>query len=514
MHHFLTLPPRIEHIEDYYEPGFGYLVAAAMLVRGQTPAGGAALSWVFGLLGIVLAWALTQRHGSRVALTAAAIVALEPWSILYGGLLMKEATVAVLALLFVEFLRRGLEAPAAPRRLGIGLGLATVGVGLIQYELIPILGLTTTIVLARCRRDALVWYLAGSGVAVAVLAGATWAILGVPISAKYAFFLGRAPGDPDPIQTRRLMGTLGPTLLPLDYLATAILTRWYPLLLVLAAVGIGAPSTRPAEKAIFISFTVALLYMHAVAHDLWARDFIPLTCVLALPAAVALNDARRWWLRPWGLALAVAALFFVIGAPLLLGWLGRWGLVLPGSWPLIGAAVATSLALFGILWWIGRRWPNARASRAVPAVLLLGLAWSFWSQLPYPRIDDNPQFPNYEIERARRERVCEWIASSVPPGPLIAPVPAEAAYYSGFPAIVMPESLRAGTLDRLAARYHASYLLVEPGSLPESALAANSLTALGSREGCRLFALRGGLTIGSSPEASGRSLQDSTRKSR
>src|SRR5262249_41043287 len=51
MHHFLTLPPRIAHIEDYYEPAFGYLVAVAMLLRGQTPAGGAALSWIFGLLG-------------------------------------------------------------------------------------------------------------------------------------------------------------------------------------------------------------------------------------------------------------------------------------------------------------------------------------------------------------------------------------------------------------------------------------------------------------------------------
>ena len=35
----------------------------------------------------------------------------------------------------------------------------------------------------------------------------------------------------------------------------------------------------------------------------------------------------------------------------------------------------------------------------------------------------------------------------------------------------MPESLRAGTLDRLAARYGVRYLLVEPGSLPESAIA-------------------------------------------
>jgi hypothetical protein len=507
MHHFLTSPPAVTHIEDYYEPAFGYLLAAVMLVRGQTPAGAAALSWIFGLLGIALVWGFSRRHGSRVAMTAAAIVAFEPWSILYGGLIMKEATVAVIALLFLELLRRSLEMPITQRRLGALLGLATVGAGLFQYELIPILGLTTTIVLARCRRDALGWYLTVSALAVVTLVGVTWATIGVPISAKYAFFLGRAPGDPDPIAIRRFSGALGPALLPFDYLGTAILTRWYPLLLVLAAVGIRRSTI--ADRAIVLSFTLALVYLHAVAHDLWARDFIPLTCVLSRPAAMALNDPECWWRRPWGPALAVATLFFVIGAPPLLLWLRGLGFVLTGPWPRIGTAAFASLALFGIFWTIGKRWSNAWATLAIPAAMGIGLAWSFWTELPYPRINLNPQFPDYEIERARRERVCDWIAASFSPGPIIARIPAEVSFYSGFPAIVMPESLRAGTLDRLAVRYGVRYLLVEPGSLPESAIAGSSLTPLGDREACRLFAFRPG-TGGEGT----RSPVNSTRKSR
>ena len=96
----------------------------------------------------------------------------------------------MIALLFLELLRRSLEMPITQRRLGALLGLATVGAGLFQYELIPILGLTTTIVLARCRRDALGWYLTVSALAVVTLVGVTWATIGVPISAKYRVLPG------------------------------------------------------------------------------------------------------------------------------------------------------------------------------------------------------------------------------------------------------------------------------------------------------------------------------------
>src|SRR5262249_39938006 len=95
---YTTLPATISHVESYYELAFGYLLARVMHVVGAKPIAGCLLSFACGVLTTLLTIAFTRRHGTRVALVAAAIVALEPWSIYYSGVVMKEALIALLTL--------------------------------------------------------------------------------------------------------------------------------------------------------------------------------------------------------------------------------------------------------------------------------------------------------------------------------------------------------------------------------------------------------------------------------
>lgn len=425
IHHFLARPPGIVHAEDYYEPAFGYLVAPALLVGGEKPAAAAAVSLVFGLLAVFLVSRLARRHGPDVALIAAAIVAFEPWSIYYSGLLMKEATVTVVVLAFLELLRRGAGGSDPPGRAGLVLGAATVAAGLLQYELIPIAGLAGIVVLAVNRRAALPGYLLGAGLCLAALTALTWVLIGVPISAKYAFALGQSLGDPDRLAPVRDFGQSLRALFPFRYIGWAIVSAWYPPLILLAALGAAAASVSRVERTILLAFGAAFLCLHAIPQDLWCRDFIPMTAVLATPAALAFSRAAPWRARTWS------------------------------------APVAWAMAL--------------------------GLAVNFWLLLPYPAIYLDAPYPNYEIERAHRQRVGDWLRRSVPPGPVLAEVPAEIALYSGFPAVALPTLARQGTLERLAARYRVRYLLVEPGALPDGMLRTLHLRAVGECEGSRLF---------------------------
>jgi hypothetical protein len=78
---------------------------------------------------------------------------------------------------------------------------------------------------------------------------------------------------------------------------------------------------------------------------------------------------------------------------------------------------------------------------------------------------------------------------TVPRGPVLALHPEEVAYYSGFPAVVMPDTFHPGSVARVAARYGLRYLLVEPGTMPDSVVRTLPTQLLGEREGCRLYAL-------------------------
>jgi hypothetical protein len=489
IHHFLSRPRTIAHVEDYYEPAYAYLPALAMLLGGERHSAALWSSFALGVIGVWLVWKLARRDGAWPALLAGAIVAFEPWSIYYSGVLMKEAAVSVVVLAFLECLRRGVTSGRASVQTGFALGLATIAAGLFQYELIPILGITSIVTLARHRPASLIAYLASSGTALAALAGVTWLESGVLISAKYAFVLGHVPGDPDQVASAAAAG--GRTLWPFPYLGRSVLTMWYPTLLLLAVLGAFSPRTDRVERTLLLTFLASHLYLHAIPQDLWSRDFIVLTAVLARPAALALWAPREWWLAGGRTAPLWALLFFLWAA----GAIGRW--VIPalahgatwGFWAHVGLYVVLSIPAFLAAWGVARSRFAPAWARLTPIVVGLALAADFEVSLPYQRIFVNAEFPTNEIERARRERVCHWMAGVVPRAPVIARNPEEVEWYSGFPAVQVPEVFHPGGVGRLVARYGIRYLLDERGSIPDSVIASLPVQKIGEREGCRLYAL-------------------------
>jgi len=488
IHHYLSRPRTISHVEDYYEPLFGYPVALAMAVGGGTPAAAAQSSVVFGLLAVGMVWALARRHGPAAALLAAAIVAFEPWAIYYSGVLMKEALVNVLALAFLWLARREIEREAPAWQTGLRLALATVAAGLFQYEILPILGLTVAVTLGLYRRRALPAFLLGTAVLLGALVAVTWVTSGVPLSAKFLYFLGRVPGDPEPAAVVHGLNRSVRSLLPLEYLGRTVLLAWYPLVLFLGLAGVFAPGMAPVERSLTLAFVGAHLYLHAIPVDLWSRDFIVLTFVLARPAALALVGGA-WRERRALAAAAWALLFFLWVAPALVSALaGRFPLMRAwGLWPRVAAGLALALPVLALGLAVARTHAFGWLKRATPALLALALAAGFWTMLPYPSIWANAQCPDFEIERARRERVSQWMRDSVARGPVLALHPEEVAYYSGFPAVVMPDAFHPGSVARLAARYGLRWLLVEPGVMPDSVVRALPVRLVGEREGCRLY---------------------------
>ena len=483
IHHYLSRPRVIAHVEDYYEPLFAYPVALAMALGGGTPSAAARSSVVFGVLGVALVWALARRHGPGVALAAAAIVAFEPWSIYYGGVLMKEALVSVLALGFLWLAQREIAREAPAWRTGLRLALATVAAGLFQYELIPILAATVTVALIVHRRGALLAYAAFVALLAGALLAVTWATMGVPLSAKFLYFLGRLPGDPEPQAVARGMNLSIRSLLPLEYIGRNVLLSWYPLVLFLGLAGLFMRAVTPLERTLMLAFLGSHLYLHAVPVDLWHRDFIVLTFVLARPAALALLGG--WREGRWRAPAAWAALFFLWAAPILVGILaGARGF---GLWPRVAIGLALAMLALALGIAVARTRGGAWLARATPALLAVALAAGFWVQLPLPAIWANAQSPGFEIERARRERVSHWMRDTVARAPVLALHPEEVAHYSGFPAVVMPDAFRPGSVARLAARYGVRYLLVEPGAMPDSVVGTLPVRLLGEREGCRLY---------------------------
>jgi hypothetical protein len=424
-----------------------------------------------------------------VALAAAAVVAFEPWAVYYGGVLMKEALVTVLVPAFLWLARREIERDGPGWRAGIRLALATIAAGLFQYELLPILALTSVAGLAGHRRGALAAYVLATAALAGALMAVTWITMGVPLSAKFLYFLGRVPGDPEPVSVGHGLERSVRSLLPLEYIGRSVLLSWHPLMLFLGLVGLFHRDTARRERTLTLSFLVAHLYLHAVPVDLWHRDFIVLTVVLARPAALAL--ARG----PWGerrvlVAAAWALLFFLWASPALVraalapiatrhGW---------GLWPMVAAGLAFALPVLALGPALARTRAGGWLTRATPALLAISLAAGCWAQLPYPAIWVNAQSPDFEVERARRERVSHWVRDTVARGPVLALHPEEVAYYTGFPAVVMPDAFHPGSVERLAARYGVRYLLVEPGAMPDSVVGALPVRLLGEREQCRLYA--------------------------
>lgn len=150
---YLATPAQITHLEDYYEPLYGAL--CGLLMGKPTYAGSLRLSFLTNL-GQLLAififtfflarrtFQQTVHTAAQSALLALSLLAIHPLFIQRSASLMKESVIGFVYLLFalgVLFLwdRKGS---------GFILGVSCVGIGLLQYESLPILFTSVFLTLA------------------------------------------------------------------------------------------------------------------------------------------------------------------------------------------------------------------------------------------------------------------------------------------------------------------------------------------------------------------------------
>lgn len=463
--HYLSRPERIPHVEDYYEPVFAWLLAVPVAIGGGDEGAGRWLAFVCGLLTVALVAWMARGFGMRAALLAGAIVAIEPWSVYYSAVVMKETAVAAVVLVFLAAARRLLAPEHAAWRAGLALGALAVAASLIQYELMPILFVTAVVPVLLHRRAALAGVIAGYALAALALLGVTQAALGVPVSAKLGFFFGSVLTTPEPMV--RASGSLLERLLPVRYAADQIAAVGSPLLLALAAIGARFGGVARVEVTTAAAFLAAFLWVHAVPGDLWARDFIPLVAVAAPWAGAALSGAGGWWRRPWALPLAVAALVLTVAEPV------SWRLVrIAGLEPahgvftwttaaslLIAATVAAAMALFG-------RVTAVRAPALTAGALIAGLLAAQWLSLPLPAIPGNPQFPHYAERRAHLTAVGAEVRTLIDSGPLMCREPWQLERDTGLDCVLLPLPATARAIETVRARYGVQYLLVGPLEAP------------------------------------------------
>jgi hypothetical protein len=511
---YTSLPAAISHLESYHEPAYAYLLAAFMALFGSTAAVGCAVSLVFGVLAPLLTYAFARRHGPGAAVVAAALVALEPWSIYYSGVLMKETLVSVLVLLAIEGLRRRVQVQGSSLAVGLGTAAVVLAAASFEYELLPVLAITAVVALAITRRDALpVFLVATVAVTLAGLA-ATHLWLGAPLSGKLEFFVGRRLWTTAAHGPSTHVSFVGPLrFMPFGYIAASLLMRWYVPVLVLAWVGSRGKGLERLDLVLPATFVACYLYIHGVPHDLWERDFVPLLPVLAPFAAKAICRGRLWAValgrghrRVADLARGCVAVALIAGTMVGVGLvyeLHREG-VLRARWlpwtALIGAAVmvAAFVALLSRLSFVFR----VPAVQRVLPVLAFGAVLAAYSQvLPWRDIYRNAQFPGFADELSARQQACTLLRDIDPQAPVMASLPAETHLTSGHPTVLLPIPHDPRTIEAIGRRYGVRYLLIGEMDLEPRLREALELEPVASRAGYMLYAFPGAMARHDAPPA-------------
>ena len=483
--HWLSRPASVSHAEDYYEPAFAALLAPVTLLGGG-PRAVALVPLLFSMLGVGLAWRLACRFGRRAALAAATIAALDPWSVYYSGVVMKESLVAVLVVALVL----ALEAALAPRRAvaaaGLSAGLVAAGVGLFQYQLLPVALVTMAVTLARHRREALPWALLAAGAVVGGAVAWAWWGLGVPLSAKLGFFLGHQLWTPEAAAT----AAADPgRFLPVRYVIRSVFEHGQAALLLLAGVGLTGSAVSSGLRTSAFTLFIAWLWVHGVPLDLWERDFVPLRPLAAALAAGGLARIARMR-APDAAGLATAACVLAI-APWFGGGLPRrlhldW--TYSPTWPAIAISAVILLAAVPAARALARAGSPGLA-RALPAIAFLAILTGAQIGMPLPRVYSNPQFPGYERGLAGRVRVAGWLRSQQIAGPVLAAEPWDFAEHAGIEVVSLPVPSTSRSLALAREAYAPRWLLLDPR---QTALGVGALTPtreVGRFEGWTLYAM-------------------------
>lgn len=498
---YTTLPAAISHIESYYEFAYAYVLAGMMAVFGTHALVGCVLSFVCGVTASFLTYWFARRFGPRVAIVAAAIVALEPWSIYYSGVLMKETLVSVVALLAIECMRRAILSDARPATVGLRAAAIVFGASIFQYEMLPVLALATAIALFVLRRDALPAYLTATIAVTGAAVLLTLGTIGVPISGKFGFFIGHRLWTTEAHGPSSYASPLGlARFLPVPYVLGALLIKWYVPILTLAWLGSRARQVQRTDIVLPVSFACTYLYFHGVPHDLWERDFIPLLPILAPLAALGVCRAWLWTIplgdrwRGWESVARGAFATGLIGGALI-GVMITYVLHINGvfparrlQWTSLTITSGVAVVIIAVLRRMSFIFRMRIVRRVIPAVAMGVILAGYSQSLPWAWIYANPQYPAYEQQRAAREQGCALLNNVEPGAAVMAELPAEVELYSGHPAVLLPITHDVPTILALRERYGVGYLLAADADVSPSLPERLSLRTVSRQRGYSLYA--------------------------
>lgn len=320
----------------YNKPGHTLLLALGLLVAGEYPWAGQAVSAIFGVATVALVYTMVRRAwGTAAALVAGASLAVSGWHALYSTQALQGINALfVIALALLVYGRALCRAPWGRQSLAVGL---LVGLAFTISEravlLLPwVAGSELLLWLRVCLKEG--WHLGLSAARaaalrlLAVLAGAAVSVAAAAAGLALLGLLGGAAGLTVPgVQVDYVVGlfqqfgdwfqrTSGLAPLPSSLLIYPYLTwQWDGLLLPgLALLGlVSALGLRRREDAPVLALALVHYAVWSLSPRGAAQYFLP----LALPSAIL---AGRWLAavpaRPRGLvaaAVAVAVLF--AGAP-------------------------------------------------------------------------------------------------------------------------------------------------------------------------------------------------------
>jgi hypothetical protein len=314
---YLTIPPQITHMEDYYEPLYGWL--CGLLMGKETYAGSVRLPFLASLGQLIAIFGLTfalarktfqqsTQTAAQSALLALTLLAVHPLFIQRSASLMKESVMGCVYLLFalgVLFLWDHKDS-------ALGLSLACFGIGLLQYESLPILFLSVALTLILQKR----WlnlsvFTASFGVFNGVYAYWLHHHTGLWLSTKFYFLTSAYDGASfDKPRPFAIQAFISKAQRALGYISRrSIYVLGLPGLS-MAGLSLFLKDKKQPHSYLLWCFNFLIVYLgiHGLAVDLRPQDYMVIWC-LGIPfvACVGGEISRKQVARPTFLHLYLPA---------------------------------------------------------------------------------------------------------------------------------------------------------------------------------------------------------------
>lgn len=411
---YLSIPPQISHMEDYYEPLYGWL--CGIFMTEESYAGSVRLPFLSSmgqLIGIfLLTFALARKSFQQSAQTAAqsallalTLLAVHPLFIQRSASLMKESVMGCVYLGFAL----GVLFLWEHKGSALGLSLACFGIGLLQYESLPILFLSVALTLALEKRWLkLTVFTTSFGVFNGVYAYWLHYHTGLWLSTKFYFLTSPYDGASfDKPRAFALQAFLTKAQRALGYISRrSIYVLGLPGL-VMGSLSLFLKAPKRPDSYLIWCFNFLMIYVgiHGLAVDLRPQDYMVIWCLgIPLVACVGGEISRKQAKNPSFLQLYLPA--FALLYTLCYGLLNASGFIdRYFFYPLWHTPQIIPLGLAGLIFYALKR-QNAMHPLFLTARQYAVLCWfplvlySFTLSLNYADIYDNTEQERFLAEQA------------------------------------------------------------------------------------------------------------------